>query len=860
MTSQDKISSNAKFSPGKILDGRYLVLEVLGQGGMGTVYKVEQVFLGSSLALKIISDTALSDVNVRRFQAEARASAALKHPNIVAMHDFGVLENQTPFLAMEFVQGETLEALLKTRVLMLDDTIDMFMQICAGLAHAHERGIVHRDIKPSNIMILDQLPLNTEGSVKILDFGIAKLMQHEGGEIQALTKTGEIFGSPLYMSPEQCSGELVDSRSDIYSLGCVLFEALTGAAPFIGENALATMMLHQSSPTPLLREASLGAEFPNELQQIIQTMLAKEPTQRYQKLTEAMEDLAAIKRGQTPNRSVAISKLNIARPVSSKQLTFGRGAYWGILSANAVTSCLLTAMITHFGFTQNSGTTVPQVSTLVTSSSPQYSPIVQEKNENLLNEIAAGKATFKIRYDFNDAQLSAFKGYKGAQILDIANADVTDTGLKFLSDSNLLNLTVRGCAIKTINSVANFHYLQSINLKDTQVDDRAVPVLLSLKNLYIVDLSKTMISNDGLRKLTESDSIRNLVLPREEYPREFIEELQKKMPVCSINEKKSYLDTLVAKKKISEPSAVLAEKIALMEKLYPSRNCMGEEKARLAEKKLTQEKIHEAKVLSDEAINSIERAQVENWLHLALSIRARVASKENDFAKYDELMTRAAKSAWMTLHHDRPEAPQMFFVCSSSSPDEKYLSHSLAIAEKGYEICEKFPEAGKSFFEPFLSRITWYCFTLKEFERAKEYSQKLLDLTKKMNGEQSIEYANALIFTGRCSQSRAEKVKYFTPGNLIIEQNGYPDKLFALQNLCDASKELVQKFDEEQNTQESIKWARTALAAAKNIKDDSMKRTSDCAKILATRLKRGGLEAEAKSLAKQYQLPYDSLH
>jgi serine/threonine-protein kinase len=188
---------------------------VLGKGGMGLVYKVEQIFLGQELALKTIDKGELTDISLRRFQTEARAVFSVNHPNIVALHDFGLLDETTPFMVMELATGRTLAEILQDRSLTLDEALSLFIQVCFGLAHAHENGVIHRDIKPSNIMLMDGMPWGTEGSVKILDFGIAKLVHHEEGEIQALTRTGEIFGSPLYMSPEQCLGGKVDHRSDI---------------------------------------------------------------------------------------------------------------------------------------------------------------------------------------------------------------------------------------------------------------------------------------------------------------------------------------------------------------------------------------------------------------------------------------------------------------------------------------------------------------------------------------------------------------------------------------------------------------------------------------------------------------------
>ncbi|MDQ5934076.1 MAG: Non-specific serine/threonine protein kinase, partial [Cyanobacteriota bacterium erpe_2018_sw_21hr_WHONDRS-SW48-000092_B_bin.40] len=309
INSTDAKLAGAEFARDEIVGGRYKVLSILGKGGMGLVYRVEQIFLGKELALKTIHKSFLSDITVKRFEHEARAAFAVNHPNIIAVNAYGLLDDQTPFLAMEIVDGETLAELLHdSGPLPMAAALPIIIQVCFGLAHAHNSGVVHRDIKPSNIMILKGRELGTEGSVKILDFGIAKFSHRDGGEIQALTKTGEIFGSPLYMSPEQCMGSQVDYRSDIYSLGCVIFEILTGRAPFVGNNALATLMMHQSEPPPTLAEGTGGNEFPRELERIVAKMLEKVPEDRYDSLGIVAHDLASILKGK--------DRAKISRPLS----------------------------------------------------------------------------------------------------------------------------------------------------------------------------------------------------------------------------------------------------------------------------------------------------------------------------------------------------------------------------------------------------------------------------------------------------------------------------------------------------------------------------------------------------------------
>ncbi len=335
----------ATFSPGQIIGGRYKVLSMLGRGGVGSVYLVEQVFLKQELALKVLDGKQiLNDAQVRRFQMEAKAAHSLNHPSLVVVQDFGVLENEQPYLVMEYIKGVNLTDFIKINGTLNPQLATVvFSQLSLGMAHAHQKSIIHRDIKPSNIMLSEGMTPGTPGSAKIVDFGIAKLAFDEGGEIQSLTRTGEIFGSPLYMSPEQCSGGTVDHRSDIYSFGCALFEALTGTPPHFGSNPLRTMMLHVSEPAPLLREASLGKQFPDELEKIVQKLLKKAPSERYQNFDDVANDLTAVySKGVVPTPQKSETK--VTRESKKVTITLNRLSLY-LLSAMIVSSAITAGTI-----------------------------------------------------------------------------------------------------------------------------------------------------------------------------------------------------------------------------------------------------------------------------------------------------------------------------------------------------------------------------------------------------------------------------------------------------------------------------------------------------------------------------------
>jgi serine/threonine protein kinase len=313
--------STETFTTGQILATKYKVIALLGSGGMGTVYSVHQIFLNIELALKVLDGKQhLNDSQMRRFTLEARAAYSLNHPSLVKVHDFGLLESGQPYLVMDLVAGKTLADYLKEfGAMALEPACEVFVQAAEGLYYAHQQSVIHRDVKPSNIMLLTGVSPGTPGSVKIVDFGIAKIVGEDIGEVQALTRTGEIFGSPFYMSPEQCSGELVDHRTDIYSLGCAFFETLTGTPPHVGINALRTMMLHKTESAPKLRDASLGVDFPESLELIIQQMLAKSPHERYENLKVAAREIAEVVRSDREQSSDTTWKPKFAQSSTAKK-------------------------------------------------------------------------------------------------------------------------------------------------------------------------------------------------------------------------------------------------------------------------------------------------------------------------------------------------------------------------------------------------------------------------------------------------------------------------------------------------------------------------------------------------------------
>jgi len=261
----------------------YRILEKLGEGGMGVVYKAEDTKLGRFVALKFLSHSMSDDKAKKRFVHEAQAASSLEHPNICSIHEIDETPDGQIFIVMPCYEGESLQARIERGPLNLDEAVDIAIQAASGLAKAHEKGIVHRDIKPGNIFI------TKDGLVKIVDFGLAKL----SGRTK-LTRTGTSPGTVSYMSPEQLKGGDVDHRSDIWALGVVLYEMITGETPFRGEYEQAmSYSIMNESPKPL---RTLRPDVPLEMERLIEKTLSKDPNGRYQKATELVAALQWLKK------------------------------------------------------------------------------------------------------------------------------------------------------------------------------------------------------------------------------------------------------------------------------------------------------------------------------------------------------------------------------------------------------------------------------------------------------------------------------------------------------------------------------------------------------------------------------------
>lgn len=273
------------------------VVKLIGKGGMGRVFEVKDLANDRVIAVKVLNASLTNDkAALKRFEQEAKSASGLKHPNLGATYDYGTTEDGEPYIVLDYYEGKSLSQIIEEEgILAPERAIELLVQICSGLKYAHLQGVVHRDLKPTNI-IVSKLPDGSEVA-RIVDFGIAKVMPQENRETHNLTETGEVFGSPNYMSPEQCLGFMLDERSDIYSLGCLMYEMLTGDPPFAGSNPIQVVVKHINDEVEAFPDKAA-----KKLEGITLRCLEKDQSNRYQSVEELLKDLSLVSEGKQPSK------------------------------------------------------------------------------------------------------------------------------------------------------------------------------------------------------------------------------------------------------------------------------------------------------------------------------------------------------------------------------------------------------------------------------------------------------------------------------------------------------------------------------------------------------------------------------
>ncbi len=484
---------------GKDLAERYDFPCVIGAGGMSVIYRATEMSTGKIVAIKMLNSRCLNETTVRRFQQEAKAITSLRHPNIISVKDLGVSETGHPYMVMDYVLGKNLSEVIKEKgSLSIEESLPRFLQVCDALQHAHSKGVLHRDIKPSNIMLSSQ-----EGSfedARIVDFGIAKLIDSEGKDLAAtLTRTGELFGSPPYMSPEQWRGAAVDRRSDIYSMGCVMFETLTGKPPFRGDSVVETLMMHLNDTPPSLHEKCPDKQFSAPLESVIAKCLAKDPAERFQTMEELKFRLMQMGNADTVSRE-NLKNLRIPFKISRVGLVGILCLFLGI----GISQCINQA-----GFIpQNSKESGDQ------AEGPPGIGFVTSSTQTLpnLSRYKRALVTDKFAMDFICDPRNRFESS-----IELAGAGpyLGDRGLEELRRlENLRKLELNGCLLtdRTMRQIGTLKFLEELHLQNTMITSAGVKELENLSSLQILDLRNNGINDECMPSISKFDKLTKLYL------------------------------------------------------------------------------------------------------------------------------------------------------------------------------------------------------------------------------------------------------------------------------------------------------------------------------------------------------------
>ena len=458
--------------------GQIRIDQMIGDGGMGTVYRCTDLAMNRVVAVKVLHAHLLTtDKWFLRFRQEAEAIGRLQHPAIIKIHQFST--DDPPFIVMDYVKGKSLSDVLAAKgSLSLERTTFIAKQIVDALAHAHSRGVVHRDLKPSNIMIL------AGDAIQVLDFGIAKLDDTDDSNLIKLTQTGEIFGSPAYMSPEQVLGKKVTAESDQYSIGCVLYECLTGSPPFVGTSPIDVMMKHASNEPPLsLREATLGQPFPLYIEELVKRLLSKKPEDRFRSMNEVSAALSNDKVLLPKTKVSAQSKTKIAKSILLKAAP--------LLVVGAVVS--MGANFVFRNVTEKITVTAPTPGALVVPMPADKTQSNEDNEASAANQAfiqglqhpgKAGLQCVFVRQNMiTDDALAEVKKHPEIQELHLENCvELTNKGLKNLVGTKIVRLYLKG----------NFN-----------ISDEGIATLCQIKSLRMLDLQGTAVSDKGLVLLNE---------------------------------------------------------------------------------------------------------------------------------------------------------------------------------------------------------------------------------------------------------------------------------------------------------------------------------------------------------------------
>lgn len=528
---------------------------MLGEGGMGTVLKYRNPAISKFVAIKLLKTNLFSDDSYTRFIREGRAAARLRHRNLLTVHDLGILEGNQPYMVMDYFEGKTFADLLKEGIPLSEtQLLDTFIQCCDAMSYAHANGILHRDLKPSNIMVSDVG--STKPQAIIFDFGVSKLLDDD---TFAVTRAGDVFGSPLYMSPEQCDGKTLNVQSDIYSLGCTFYEILTGAPPFSADSLFELMSKHKHEKPLSLKEASLGRTFPQSLEVTVKKMLEKVPADRPESMAAVKEMLLNTAPGDGTLRAVSGSSPSSSKKQLQQSHAKGFGArhvigvvlgiglllYFALSYLSHPTGTILpghdSALSDKHNRTDHPDAPGQVVNATKTAADNNISIAASGQPDKTDTANGAARATAKRLRGEALAILNVESAGRHNPIVDLNGLAITDQDMEaLLANHRMIVLKVDHtdigdaglrtiCKIKTLQAVHADHtkitnagipeltklpHLKNLHISETSLDDGCTAALAKMTGLEDLTLRDTRVSDKGVANLVRLKNLRMLQLNR----------------------------------------------------------------------------------------------------------------------------------------------------------------------------------------------------------------------------------------------------------------------------------------------------------------------------------------------------------
>lgn len=513
-------------------DERYRAIELLGGGSAARVYKCWDEALNKFVAIKCLARTNLTAAEIVQFQAEAKTTSRLTHENIVRVLDFGANQTGQPYMVMDCLEGRSLATLLAEHGCLAPEfVLYLISQVCDGMQHAHDAGIFHRDLKSSNIMVVEN---NGRPVAKVIDFGIASFA-HEGESVVYQGHT--LAGTPSYMSPDQIRAERFDGRSDIYSLGCILFELLTGVVPFRGHTALETIAQHANIEAPSLAETNPEGHYSDTIEGITHKSLAKQRDDRYQSMSEFKADLseafaeeraryvestaiagsAEIDDRMIANMVPGISTSTVAPPKSSNRATDRR------FLAIAVIALLVLGSGIYYYVSVNKPEPVKK------EKKKKKKKTSSEDDDDDSYKVRAGVDKVNLRKSFfvdlsstkkQDSDLKQYKGRKDVTELDLVASDITDKGIDYIVGLPLRVLRmeatkVTDASLKKISGISTLQVFTCGNNGFITAD--GIKLLEKLPRLRVVSFTETNLTDADIAKLACLKSLEELSMGSMRY-------------------------------------------------------------------------------------------------------------------------------------------------------------------------------------------------------------------------------------------------------------------------------------------------------------------------------------------------------